>query len=84
MRRLDALYAEIRSVNVMRTILEAFLARQNDWLSYVSDNLVGADEADKNLYTQLKIADTLPVSRIWQGIRDSVADYGILLAGMKR
>ena len=78
---LDALYAEIRSVNVMRTILEAFLARQNDWLSYVSDNSVGADEADKHLYTQLKIADTLPVSRIWQGIRDSVADYGILLGG---
>ena len=76
---LDALYVEIRSVNVMRTILEAFLSRQNDWLSYVSDNSVGAIEADKHLYEQLKIAETQPVADIWQDIRDLVADYATLL-----
>ena len=80
---LDTLYAEIRSVNVMRNILEAFLARQNDWLSYVSDNSIGAIEADKHLYKQLKIAETLPVARIWQDIRDPVADYGALLSKHK-
>ena len=77
---LDTLYAEIRSVNVMRTILEVFLARQNDWLSYVSDNSTGASEADKHLYEQLKIAETLPVAEVWRGIRNSVADYGALLS----
>ena len=83
---MDALYAEIRSVNVMRTILEAFLSRQNDWLSYVSDNYVGADEAEGHLYKQLKIAETLPVTEIWQYIREAVAGYAILLSkhGTKR
>ena len=83
---LDALYAEIRSVNVMRTILEAFLSRQNDWLSYVSDNHVGAAEAEGHLYRQLKIAETLPVAEIWQYIREAVAGYAILLSkhGTKR
>ena len=76
---LDVLYAETRSVNSVRTVLGAFLMRQNDWLNYVSD----ADEAAERLYKQLAIAETIPVNQIWQNIRDSVVAYSALLGEHK-
>ena len=73
---LDVLYAETRSVNSVRTILRAFLIRQNDWLNYASD----AGEAAERLHKQLAIAKTIPANQIWQSIRSSVVDYSALLS----
>ncbi|MXX98879.1 MAG: AAA family ATPase [Gammaproteobacteria bacterium] len=76
---LDVLYAETRSINNVRTAMRAFLARQNDWLNYVSDVSGGAAEATEYLSEQLAITEIVPINQIWQEIRDSVVDYATLL-----
>ena len=77
---LDLLYAETQSINNVRTVLGAFLSRQNDWFNYVANIPSAADEASDRLYKQLDIAKTISVNEIWRNIRTAVVDYGDLLA----
>ena len=76
---LDLIYAETRSMNNVRTVLKAFLARQNDWLNYISDISDGAAEATERLYKQLAISEVVSVDQIWPNMRASITDYSVLL-----